>query len=185
MWRLPLLMWKCCKDAESAQKSLKQEQFPTRSAAARVCSRLGGNDLQHKPENAVWWKLQIFTIYSLYILENEYATQHFHLVCGSDCWQAVAELTCLHDVGHCALLSVCSNICSVHRWRTLFAGQSETTSLGKNLILICAEAEYWFTLQASLLGILLGNLRVPLTSTVELAWQTSAGENLRIFAFPP
>lgn len=26
MWRLPLLTWKCCKDAESVQKSPKQEQ---------------------------------------------------------------------------------------------------------------------------------------------------------------
>lgn len=58
MWRLPLLMWKCCKDAESVQNPLKQERFSIRSAAAHVCGRLGGSDLQHQPSNAVWWKPQ-------------------------------------------------------------------------------------------------------------------------------
>lgn len=35
-WRLPLLMWKCCEDAEWVQKSLKQERFPIRPAAAHM-----------------------------------------------------------------------------------------------------------------------------------------------------
>lgn len=50
------------------------------------------------------------------------------------------------------LLSACCIICLAQRWRMVFAGQSDTTRLEKNLILSRAETEDWVILPGSLLG---------------------------------
>lgn len=93
MWLLPLLMWKCCKDAESVQESLEQEQFSMRSAAAHVCSRRGGSDCSMNQTMLFgescryFWFISCIFFY-LFFFFNECA--------------AVVYLTCLHDVGYCA-----------------------------------------------------------------------------------
>lgn len=44
-WCLPLLMWKCCKDAESVQKITEAGAvLNTLCSCSHVCSRIGGSD---------------------------------------------------------------------------------------------------------------------------------------------